>query len=90
MSDSLQTTGSLESCISALREDVAFVLALDDVGPAYDQTNLFDMGMTSITAVELAARLRDHFGLPLQVRTLLEACTIDGLAKLIMASSQGQ
>lgn len=90
MGEIQQTTGSLESCLLALRENVAFVLAIDGVSYADDQTNLFEIGMDSITAIELAARLRDRFGLCISVTTLLEACTIDGLAKLIMASSQGR
>jgi aryl carrier-like protein len=90
MGDELQTVGAVESYLSAIRDDVALVLAIDSVDRADDQTNLFAMGMDSMTAIELVARLRDRFGLPIRVTTLLEACTISDLAKLVMTSGQGR
>ncbi len=88
MGDELQTKSAVESYLLAIREDVAFVLAIDSVNHTNDHTNLFELGMNSMTAIELVARLRDRFGLRIGVTTLLEACTISDLTKLVMTSGQ--
>ncbi|HEV2376578.1 MAG TPA: amino acid adenylation domain-containing protein [Streptosporangiaceae bacterium] len=61
----------------------AEVIGVDRVGPA---DNLFDFGVTSVTAATIVARLREEFGTALPLRTIFEHPTIDGLVPFLGAA----
>jgi aryl carrier-like protein len=78
-----------EARLAAIRADVAEVMAMQ-LSRREDDINLFDMGADSLTAVEIAARLRDVHGLEVTTRTLFETPTIKGLALLAIAADRGR
>ncbi|MGH7798833.1 MAG: amino acid adenylation domain-containing protein, partial [Candidatus Binatia bacterium] len=60
------------------------VFKLDRVG-IHD--NFFDLGGHSLTAVQVASRIRDAFQIDLSLRTIFEKPTITGLAEHVEAAS---
>lgn len=77
-----------ETCRAAVRAEVTRVLAVDRIDSSHDDLTLFDLGLDSLMAVELAAQLRDRFGVPIDMVTLFEADTISALATLVQASGR--
>lgn len=65
-----------------LRAIVTDLLGKDDIG---DSDNLFELGANSLTAVQLAARVRKT-GRELRLRAIFETPTIDAMAEAICAS----
>jgi enterobactin synthetase component F len=45
--------------------------------------NFFDIGGTSLSAIELVARIRDEFGADLSIAALLDAPTLEGLTRSV-------
>jgi nonribosomal peptide synthetase DhbF len=43
----------------------------------------FDLGGNSLSAVELMSRIRDSFGIELNIAMIFDAPTLDGLTRLI-------
>ncbi|MBX3707357.1 MAG: amino acid adenylation domain-containing protein [Pseudomonadales bacterium] len=56
------------------------VLGLDALAPDAD---LFSLGGDSLTATQIASRIRDRYGVDLPLRALFEAPTIQGLAAAV-------
>ena len=56
----------------------AEVLRRDGIGV---EDNFFEIGGHSLLATQIASRLREHFGIPVAVRTVFEAPTIAELAR---------
>lgn len=73
----------LEDCLQAVRAEVADVFAIGGLDESYDDVDLSGMGLDSLCAVELLARLRDKHGIQISVRTIFEHRTIRGLAELV-------
>src|SRR5664280_3841024 len=70
---------------AALAELFAEVLALQDVGA---RESFFDLGGTSLQAMQLLARLRDVLGLELDVTVIFRAPTVTDLAQLLRSEHQ--
>jgi len=70
---------------AALAELFAEVLALQDVGA---RESFFDLGGTSLQAMQLLARLRDVLGLELDVTVIFRAPTVTDLARLLRSEHQ--
>jgi amino acid adenylation domain-containing protein len=66
-----------EQLLARIWEDV---LGVDQVGPAH---NFFDLGGHSLLATRVAARIREAFAVPLQVRAIFECRTLQELASHI-------
>lgn len=58
----------------------AEVIGVDTIGP---DDNVFDFGVTSVTAAKIVTRLREEFGTALPLRAIFEHPTIRGLAPLL-------
>jgi amino acid adenylation domain-containing protein len=78
-----ETSGELctptEQLLARIWEDV---LGIDQVGPAH---NFFELGGHSLLATRVAARIREAFIVPLQVRAIFECRTLQELASHIDA-----
>jgi amino acid adenylation domain-containing protein len=66
-----------EQLLARIWEDV---LGVEQVGPAH---NFFDLGGHSLLATRVAARIREAFAVPLQVRAIFECRTLQELASHI-------
>ncbi|MGW4544091.1 acyl carrier protein [Streptomyces chartreusis] len=78
-----------ETCVAAIRADVAEILAME-LDCTHDDVSLFDLGLNSLIALELGARLRDLHGLEVSSSTLFDARTIKDLADLVVAADRGR
>jgi acyl carrier protein len=78
-----------EARLAAIRGDVAEVLAME-LDQTYDAVPLTQLGIDSLTMLEIAARLRDLHGLAVTSSTFLEARTIRDLADQVAAADRGQ
>ncbi|MGW0647712.1 acyl carrier protein [Streptomyces umbrinus] len=78
-----------EARLAAIRVDVAEVLAIE-LDRTHDEVSLFELGVDSLAALEIAARLRDLHGLTVTSSTLFEARTIKDLADRVMAADRGR
>ena len=67
-----------------LAEIWAELLRLESVGI---QDNYFDLGGTSLLAVDLFARIEHRFGKKLPLTSLIEASTIEQLARLVVGAA---
>lgn len=76
----------LEDCLAAIRGEVACVLAEDTFDSANDDSSWEEIGLDSLSGIELLARMRDKYGLELSFTILIEASTIRGLAELVCTS----
>lgn len=74
--------------LAEVRSHVERAFGLDGMDSSTDETHLADLGLDSIVAVELAARLRDRFQVPLPSTVTFEAPTIKALADFIFALRQ--
>lgn len=63
-----------EQLLARIWEDV---LGVDQIGPAH---NFFELGGHSLLATRVAARIREAFAVPLQVRAIFECHTLQELA----------
>jgi FkbH-like protein len=63
----------------------AELLQLESVGI---EDNYFDLGGTSLLAVDMFARIGHHFGKKLPLSSLIEASTIELLAKLMVGATE--
>ncbi|PKN47472.1 MAG: non-ribosomal peptide synthetase, partial [Deltaproteobacteria bacterium HGW-Deltaproteobacteria-20] len=68
----------------AVADQVAALLGRDRVGATDD---FFAIGGHSLTAAQLASRLRRELGVTLSVRALLEERTVEGIARRIASAS---
>ena len=59
------------------------VLEIDGIGP---EDNFFDLGGTSLTAIQVVARLREQFGYEVEVEDLFQAATVEQLAEVCSTS----
>ncbi|HEX7184605.1 MAG TPA: amino acid adenylation domain-containing protein [Thermoanaerobaculia bacterium] len=75
---------AVEQGVAAVFEEL---LGVSGVGPDHD---FFDLGGSSLMAVQLAARLRQTLGAELAASTLLEASTVAALAEKIASSANGE
>ena len=81
-------THDRERCLVAVRAEVARVLGLESLDGSDDGTSLFELGLDSLTAVELASGLHRTLGVPVGIRTLFEAQTVNALATLVETSGK--
>ncbi|MBB5851065.1 acyl carrier protein [Amycolatopsis umgeniensis] len=77
-----------ERCLTVVRDEAARVLGLESLDSGDDDTDLFSLGLMSLTAVELVSSLRHKLGVPVGVRTLFDAPTVSALAALVEASGK--
>ncbi|MEU9095641.1 acyl carrier protein [Streptomyces sp. NPDC087901] len=78
-----------EARVAAIRADVAEVLVAE-LDRTHDEVNLFELGLTSLDSIEIAARLRDLHGLEVTASTLFRFPTIKELAGLPIAADRGR
>lgn len=78
-----------EARLAAIRADAAEVLGVE-LDRTHDEVSLFDLGLNSLGALELGARLRDLHGLAVTAITLYEASTVKDLADRVVAADRGQ
>jgi len=72
--------GSTDPRVAPIAETMAEVLRLDAVGPEED---FFDLGGTSLLALQLAGRLRERLGARIEIGAVFEARNAAGLAERI-------
>lgn len=77
---------NLDDCLASVRVEVAHVLAVEHIGGDHDEVDLFEIGLDSLCAVELLARLRDKEGIQISVTTIFENPTIRNLAERVYES----
>jgi acyl carrier protein len=81
-------TNDRERCLVDVRAEAARILGLEGLDGSDDDTSLFELGLNSLTAVELASCLRRKLGVPVGVRTLFDAQTVSALATLVETSGR--
>ena len=61
------------------------ILGIEDIGP---HDNFFELGGNSVIAIQILAKLREVFQIPLPIKALLDAPTIARLARTVAAMKQ--
>lgn len=74
---------------AAIREEVAGILG-DEPSKVDVNTNLFDLGLHSLSVMRLVRRVQERFNFELTLRTVFDHPTIAGLSAALLRSVQRQ
>lgn len=86
VSASPQRVGTIDDVMATVREIWEQTLGATDFG---NDENFFDLGGSSLSAIELMTRIRDRLGVELSIAILLDSPTIESLAKELVRQGGG-